>query len=206
MEEIAIRKARFTEHQIIAVLKSVEAGRTVKDVCREAGISEASYYNWKAKFGGMEASDIKKMKDLEDENRRLKQMFADLSLECRALKDVIEKALKPAIKRELVSYLTAQFAMSLRQACRILSLSRTVFRYQPDTQRDEPVIMALTVAAERYPRYGYKRFFQVLRRQGNAWNHKRVHRIYFLLKLNFRRKENSTCRCAIRLRWQRQRR
>lgn len=168
MEEIAIRKARFTEHQIIAVLKSVEAGRTVKDVCREAGISEASYYNWKAKFGGMEASDIKKMKDLEDENRRLKQMFADLSLECRALKDVIEKALKPAIKRELVSYLTAQFAMSLRQACRILSLSRTVFRYQPDTRWDEPVIMALTVAAERYPQYGYKRFFQVLRRQGNA--------------------------------------
>ena len=92
-EEIAMRKARFTEHQIIAVLKSVEAGRTVKDVCREAGISEASYYNWKAKFGGMEASDIKKMKDLEDENRRLKQMFADLSLECRALKDVIEKKL-----------------------------------------------------------------------------------------------------------------
>ncbi len=74
-----MRKARFTEHQIIAVLKSVESGRTVKDVCREAGISEAS--------------DIKKMKDLEDENRRLKQMFADLSLECRALKDVIEKKL-----------------------------------------------------------------------------------------------------------------
>lgn len=73
-------KARFTEQQIIAVLKSVKAGRTVKDVCREAGISEASYYNWKAKYGGMEASDIKKMKDLEDENRRLKQMFADLSL------------------------------------------------------------------------------------------------------------------------------
>lgn len=61
-----MRKARFTEHQIIAVLKSVEAGRTVKDVCREAGISEASYYNWKAKYGGMEASDIKKMQDLED--------------------------------------------------------------------------------------------------------------------------------------------
>lgn len=55
-----MRKARFTEHQIITVLKSVEAGRTVKDVCREAGISEASYYNWKAKYGGMEAADIKK--------------------------------------------------------------------------------------------------------------------------------------------------
>ena len=78
--------------------------------------------------------------------------------------------------------------MSLRQACRILSLSRTVFRYQPDTQRDEPVIMALTVAAERYPRYGFEKLFQVLRRQGKSWNHKRVHRIYCLLKLNFRRK------------------
>jgi len=93
-----MRKARFTEHQIITVLKSVEAGRTVKDVCREAGISEASYYNWKAKYGGMEASDIKKMKDLEDENRRLKQMFADLSLENRALKDVIEKSFKTSDK------------------------------------------------------------------------------------------------------------
>ncbi|MCQ8801053.1 transposase, partial [Escherichia coli] len=75
-----MRKAHFTEHQIIAVIKSVEAGRTVKDVCREAGISEATYYNWKSRYGGMEASDIKKIKDLEDENPRLKQMFADLSL------------------------------------------------------------------------------------------------------------------------------
>ena len=88
-----MRKARFTESQIIAVIKAVEAGRTVKDVCREAEISEATYYNWKAKYGGMEASDNKRMKDLEDENRRLKQMFADLSLENRALKDVIEKKL-----------------------------------------------------------------------------------------------------------------
>ncbi len=89
-----MRKIRFTQHQIIAVLKSVEARRTVKNVCREAGISEASYYNWKAKYGGMEAADIKKVKDLEDENLRLKQMFADLSLENRALKDVIEKSFK----------------------------------------------------------------------------------------------------------------
>lgn len=63
-----------------------------------------------------------------------------------------KKALKPAIKRELVSYLAAQFAMSIRQACRTLSLSRTVYFYQPDTRRDETVIMALTELAERYPR------------------------------------------------------
>lgn len=99
-----------------------------------------------------------------------------------------KKALKPAIKRELVSYLAAQFAMSIRQACWTLSLSRTVYFYQPDTRRDEPVILALTELAERYPRYGFKKLFQLLRRQGNTWNHKRVHRIYCLLKLNFRRK------------------
>lgn len=75
-----MRKARFTEHQIIAVLKSVETGRTVKDVCRKAGISETSYYNWKSKYGGMESSDIKRMKELEEENRRLKQMYASLML------------------------------------------------------------------------------------------------------------------------------
>ena len=75
-----------------------------------------------------------------------------------------KKALKPAIKRELVSYLTAQFAMSLRQACRALSLSRTVYFYQPDIRRDEPVIQALTELAERYPRYGFKKLFQLLHR------------------------------------------
>jgi len=88
-----MRKSRYTEHQIIRILKAVEAGRTVKDVCREYGISEASYYNWKSKYGGVEASDIRRLKDLEEENRRLKQMYADLSLENLALKDVIEKKL-----------------------------------------------------------------------------------------------------------------
>ena len=88
-----MRKSKFSEHQIIKIIKEVEAGRGLADVCRDHGVSPATYYNWKSKYGGMEASDIKKIKDLEDENRRLKQMFADLSLENRALKDVIEKKL-----------------------------------------------------------------------------------------------------------------
>lgn len=76
-----------------------------------------------------------------------------------------KKALKPAIKRELVSYLTAQFVMSLCQACRTLSLSRTVYFYQPDTRRDEPVSQVLTELAERKPRYGFKKLLQILRMQ-----------------------------------------
>jgi putative transposase len=88
-----MRKSKFSEHQIIAILKAVESGRTVRDVCREHEVSDATYYQWKSKYGGMQASDIKRLRELEDENRRLKQMSADLLLENRALKDVIAKKL-----------------------------------------------------------------------------------------------------------------
>lgn len=86
-----MRKNRFKETQIIRILKEVEGGRMVKEVCREYGISGATYYNWKSKYGGMEASDMRKLKELEDENRRLKRLYANLSLEHDALKDVIAK-------------------------------------------------------------------------------------------------------------------
>jgi putative transposase len=88
-----MKKTRYTETQIIKVLKEVEGGRMIKDICREYGISDATYYNWKSKYGGMTASDVKKLKELEDENRRLKRMYADLSLQHEALKDVVEKKL-----------------------------------------------------------------------------------------------------------------
>jgi putative transposase len=88
-----MRKSRFTETQIVKTLKQVEGGRTVKEVCRELGISEATYFNWKSKYGGMEAADIRKLKELTEENSRLKRMYADLALENAALKDVIAKKL-----------------------------------------------------------------------------------------------------------------
>ena len=88
-----MKKTRYSESQIVKALKEVEGGRNVKDMCREYGISEATYYNWRTKFGGMEASDIKRLKELEDENRRLKQMYADLSLDNKMLKDIVEKKL-----------------------------------------------------------------------------------------------------------------
>lgn len=88
-----MRKSKYSEHQIIAILKAVEAGRTVKDVCREHELSEATYYKWKSKYGGMEAADIKRLRELEEENRRLKHMYADLSLDHQILKEVLTKKL-----------------------------------------------------------------------------------------------------------------
>jgi putative transposase len=88
-----MKKSRYSETQIVKILKEVEGGRLVKEVCREYGISDQTYYNWKAKYGGMEVSDVKRLKELEDENRRLKQMYADLSLEHTILKDIVEKKL-----------------------------------------------------------------------------------------------------------------
>ena len=88
-----MRKSKFSENQIITILKAVEAGRTVRDVCREHEISEATYYQWKSKYGGMEAADIRRLRELEEENRRLKAMYAELSLEHRILKEVLAKKL-----------------------------------------------------------------------------------------------------------------
>ena len=86
-----MKKTRYTEEQIIGVLKQMEAGRKVSDLSRELGVSEATLYTWKSKYGGMDVNEARRLKDLEDENRRLKQLVADLSLDREALKAVIRK-------------------------------------------------------------------------------------------------------------------
>ncbi len=84
-------RKRHTEEQIIGILKQAEAGSSTVDLCREQGISTATFYKWKAKFGGMEISDARKLRSLEDENRRLKHIVADLALDNQALKAISSK-------------------------------------------------------------------------------------------------------------------
>jgi putative transposase len=88
-----MKKSRFTESQIVKILQEAEAGVSVEELSRQHGFSKATFYKWKAKYGGMSVSDVKRMKELEEENRRLKEMYANLSLEHEILKDIIEKKL-----------------------------------------------------------------------------------------------------------------
>ena len=88
-----MRKSKFSENQIITILKAVEAGRAVRDVCREHEVSEATYCKCKTKYGGMEAADIRRLRELEEENRRLKQMYAELSLDHVMWRNVLTKNL-----------------------------------------------------------------------------------------------------------------
>ena len=86
-----MKKSRYTEEQIIGILKQHEVGVRTADLCREHGISEATFYNWKAKFGGLDVNEAQRLRQMEDENRRLKQLVADLSLDKEMLKAVIRK-------------------------------------------------------------------------------------------------------------------
>jgi len=86
-----MKRKRFSEEQILSVLKQAEAGRSVPEICREQGVSDATFYNWRKKYSGLELSDLKKMKALEDENRRLKKLVADQALDNQMLRDVVKK-------------------------------------------------------------------------------------------------------------------
>ncbi len=86
-----MKRSRFTDSQIIAILKEAESGIRVADLCREHGVSDATFYKWRAKFGGMDASMMKRMKELEEENRRLKKMYAEEKLKAEIVSEALEK-------------------------------------------------------------------------------------------------------------------
>jgi putative transposase len=90
-EEIQMKMTRYSEPQILAILRQAEGGVPVADLCREHGMSNASFYKWRAKYGGMDASMVSQMKAMEDENRRLKRMYADLSMQADLLKEALGK-------------------------------------------------------------------------------------------------------------------
>lgn len=88
-----MKKSKYTESQIVNILKEAEAGVPLEELCRQHGFSKATFYKWKAKYSGMDVSTLKRLRELEEENRRLKHMYAELSLDHKVLKDIVEKKL-----------------------------------------------------------------------------------------------------------------
>jgi putative transposase len=152
-----MKSDRFTDAQIMGVIRQAEGGVSVPDLRREHGISNATFYRWRAKYGRMDASMISQMKALEEENRRLKRMYAGLSMQTDILKEALGKKMKrPAQRRELAA----------------------------ENDRIADLLMGLTHA---HRRWGFGLCFLYLRNvQGQIWNHKRVYRIYRELELNLR--------------------
>ena len=95
-----MKKSRFSESQIVAALKSQEQGRDVNDIIRELGINRNTFYNWKKKYGGMEVSQLRRVKELEEENAKLKHMYAELAIDNRILKNVVEKNFPGSVRGE----------------------------------------------------------------------------------------------------------
>ncbi|MEA4893587.1 MAG: IS3 family transposase [Peptococcaceae bacterium] len=173
-------KVRFTEEQIIKIVKEHEGGKKAADIVREYNISEQTFYRWKSKFGGMDVNEAKRLKQLEEENRRLKEMVADLSLDNKILKDVLfKKRLKPAVKRKIAAEVQKCYEISERRACRLMGISQNSKRYKPtDKSRDALVIERLMSLSARWKRFGYRRLHVMLLREGFEINHKKTYRLY----------------------------
>ncbi|WP_108912954.1 IS3 family transposase [Deinococcus ficus] len=181
---------KHTEEQIAFALKQAETGVSVGEICRKMGIAESTFYHWKKKFSGLGVSELRRLRQLEEENRKLGQLVADLSLDKVMLQDVIKfKALKPAQRHGLVTHLQDGYRVSERRACRVLRASRSTLRYVPHRAQNEPVIVQrMTEIAQTRIRYGYRRIHILMQREGWQINHKRLYRLYRQAGLNLRMK------------------
>ncbi|WP_131865448.1 IS3 family transposase [Biostraticola tofi] len=184
-----MKKSRFSDSQIMAILKQAEAGTPVSELCREHGMSNASFYKWRSRFGGMDASMMARLKELEDENRRLKKMYAEERLKSEIIQEAMpKKVVTPSRRREMARHAISVKGISIRLACSIFGLSESGYRYCAKL-RDENVQIAnwLTDLTARHRSWGFGLCFLFLRNvKGFHWNHKRIYRIYCELKLNLR--------------------
>ncbi|WP_407187663.1 IS3 family transposase [Bradyrhizobium centrosematis] len=174
-----MKRARFTEEQIIAVLKEHEAGAKTADLARKHGISEATIYNWKAKFGGMDVSEAKRLRALEEENGKLKKLLAEQMLDAAALRELLsQKMVGPAAKRAAVAHLQAVMSLSERRACSIVGADRKMIRYRSSRPPDAVLRGRLRDLANERRRFGYRRLFVLLRREGEPSGINRIYRLY----------------------------
>nr|WP_143435964.1 IS3 family transposase [Hydrogenophaga sp. IBVHS1] len=188
-----MKKSRFTEEQIIGFLKQAEAGMPIKELCRNGGFSDATFYKWRAKFGGMQVSEAQRLRELESENAKLKRLLAEAHLDMHALKSVLGvKPLAPQARREAVGRMVSEHHLSERRACRLVGLSRDSYRHPPTAdQATLDLHEKIVEIAHVRRRFGYRRIHDLLRPQFPGVNHKRVYRLYRQANLAVRRRKKS---------------
>jgi transposase-like protein len=153
-----MKKTKFTEEQIAFALRQSETGIRIGEICRKMGISEATFYNWKKKYGGLGVTELRRLRQLEEENRKLKQIVADLSLDKQMLQDVLQKkALKPAGRRRLVDWLQSSYQISTRRACDVVVFHRSAYYYQSTRDNHKVLRGRICEIAQTRIRYGYRR-------------------------------------------------
>ncbi len=185
-----MRKSRFTDEQIIAALKEHAAGTPTKELCQRLGVGAETLYRWTRKYGGMEVSEARRLRVLEDENRRLKRLVAEQALDKAALKEgrALKKLVRPAERRTVVHYLSLEWRLAERHACGLVSIARSTVRYLRSRSGDQELRERLRELAGERRRFGYRRLHVLLRREGMTGNHKRVYRIYREEVLSVRRR------------------
>ena len=163
-----MKRSRFTEEQIIGILREQEAGLSTADVCRKHGISSATFYKWKAKFGGLDVSDAKRLKALEDENAKLKKLLGRGDARQRHAEGCrSKKMVTPAARREAVAHLRVAYEVSERRACTALGADRTSIRYRSSRPDDAAVRARLRELAAVRRRFGYRRLHVLLTARGH---------------------------------------
>ncbi|MCV2879208.1 IS3 family transposase [Sedimentimonas flavescens] len=174
-----MKRSRYTDEQIIGILREHEAGAKTAELCRKHGMSEATFYAWKAKFGGMDVADAKRLKALEEENAKLKRLLAEAMLDQAALKDLLSRKLvTPAVRREAVAHLVKTHRMSERRACSVIGVDRSTIRYRSHRPDDVELRVRLRALAGERRRFGYRRLHVLLRREGHVVNRKKTQRLY----------------------------
>ncbi|HEX4650509.1 MAG TPA: IS3 family transposase [Granulicella sp.] len=184
-----MKRSRFSQEQIIGVLKEHQAGASVSDLCRKHGISDATFYTWRSKYGGMEVSDAKRLKGLEEENAKLKKLLAESMLDVSTLRENAgKKLLTPGSRRRAVTWAISEKDYSQRRACRLVGIEPKTYRYASLRPDDTAIRERLRALAAERRRFGYRRLHILLRREGLRLNHKRLFRLYREERLGVRKR------------------